>query len=110
MEELITTVIVVLFTFGLNVKDTVTHQTQVPAFYEVEKSNNISEVRPLPNHHLHGIQKGHLTGKRAERSRGHKIKRENGNHEQEFVISSIGRCSFPGNDARGSCKSNQGRT
>jgi hypothetical protein len=67
VEQLITTVIVVLFDFVLDVSDTATHQTRVPAYYEVEKSNHITEVRPLPHHHhnLHSIEKGHLTGKRV---------------------------------------------
>ena len=63
MEELLTTVILVSFNFALDVRDIVTRQTKVPAYYEVEKSNNLTEVRPLPHHHLHSIQRGHLTEK-----------------------------------------------
>jgi hypothetical protein len=63
VEELLTTVILVSFNFALDVRDIVTHQTKVPAYYEVENSNHIAEVRPLPHHHLHNIQRGHLTEK-----------------------------------------------
>jgi hypothetical protein len=76
VEQLITTVVLVCFNFALDVRDTVTHQTQVPAYYEVEESNKIPEVRPIPHHHLDSIQKGHLIGKRVShrsslaRSRG----------------------------------------
>ena len=63
MEELLTTVILVSFNFALDVRDIVTRQTKVPAYYEVEKSNNLTEVRPLPHHHLHSIQRDHLTEK-----------------------------------------------
>jgi hypothetical protein len=33
--------------FALDVKNTVTHQTQVPAIYEVENGNNITELSQL---------------------------------------------------------------
>ena len=58
VEEFLTTVIVVCFNFALDVKDTFTHRTRVPAYYEEEKSNNITEVKRLPYHHLHSIQRG----------------------------------------------------
>jgi hypothetical protein len=48
MEELITGVLLVFVSFALDVRDIVTNQTQVPTYYEVEKSNNITEVTPLP--------------------------------------------------------------
>jgi hypothetical protein len=48
VEELITTVILACFNVALDVKDIITHETQVPAYYEVEKSNNITEVKALP--------------------------------------------------------------
>ena len=56
MEEFLTTVVLVCFNFALDVKDTVTHETRVPAYYEVEKSDNITEARRLPYNHLHNIQ------------------------------------------------------
>ena len=48
MEELITTLILVSINFALDIKDTVTHQSKAPAYYEVEKSDDLPEVRPLP--------------------------------------------------------------
>jgi hypothetical protein len=67
MEELITTVIVLIANFGLNLRDSVTHQTQMPTYYEVEKSDNLAEINPLPHHHLHHIGKSHLAGNKASR-------------------------------------------
>ena len=45
MEELLTTVILVCLNFALGVRDTVTHPTQVLAYYEVDKSNNTTKGR-----------------------------------------------------------------
>jgi hypothetical protein len=64
MEELLTAVILVCFSVALEVNDAFTHQPQVPTYDEVEKSNNITEVRPL-THHLHSRQRGPVTGKRV---------------------------------------------
>ena len=37
------------------------HFTFISLGDEVEKSNNITKARPLPDHHLHSIQRGHLS-------------------------------------------------
>ena len=64
MKELRTRVILVTFVFALDFENTLTHQTQAPAYYEVEKSDNLPAVRP-PHHHLHSMQTGFITGKRV---------------------------------------------
>ena len=60
MEELITTLILVSVNFALDIKDTVTNQSKAPAYYEVEKSDDLPEVRPLPRHHLHSSRNAYL--------------------------------------------------
>jgi hypothetical protein len=65
MEELLTKLILVGFSFTLDLKDTITHHPQIPVYYELEKSSNITEVRLLPHLHPHTIQKEHLTGKKV---------------------------------------------
>jgi len=66
MEELLTAVILVCFSAALEVNDAFTHQPQVPTYDEVGKSNDITEVRPLP-HHLHSRQREPVTEKRVVR-------------------------------------------
>ena len=63
MEELLTTVLLLSFNFALDIRDGLTHQTNAAAYYEVENSNNVTEVTP----HLrsNSIHKGHLTEKRV---------------------------------------------
>ena len=65
MEELITTVFLVWFNFALGVRDTVTHQAEAAAYYEVEASNNLPERKPLLHHHAHSIGKAHSAGEKA---------------------------------------------
>ena len=47
MKEFITTVILVAFNFGLDVRDTFTHHTGTPAYYEVEKIDNAPQARSV---------------------------------------------------------------
>jgi hypothetical protein len=65
MEELITKLILVGIIFTLDFKDPIADHAQVAAYYEVEKSSNITELRPGRHPDLHTIQKEQLTGKRV---------------------------------------------
>jgi hypothetical protein len=65
MEELITTVILLSANFVLDIRDTVTHQSKAAAYYEVENSENLSEVRRLPHRHAPNIGKVHLAEKKV---------------------------------------------
>ena len=64
MEELLTTIILICFNVALDANGAFTPKPKVPTYYEVEKRNNITEVRRLP-YHLHTMQTGYITGKRA---------------------------------------------
>jgi len=59
MEELLTTVILICFNVALEANGAFTSRPQVPTYYEVEKGNNITEVRRLP-YHLHSMQTGYI--------------------------------------------------
>jgi hypothetical protein len=64
MEELLTTVILICFNIALDANGAFTPKPNVPTYYEVEKRDNITEVRSLP-YHLHSMQAGYITGKRV---------------------------------------------
>ena len=64
MEELLTTVLLICFNVALDANGVFTPQPQVPTYYEVEKRNNITELR-RPPYHLHSMQTGYITGKRG---------------------------------------------
>ena len=65
MEKLITDVISVCLNFALDLRDTVTHRTQATAYYKVENSITLTEVRPLLHPHVQSVDKAHLARKRV---------------------------------------------
>ena len=81
MEEFITTVILVAFNFGLDVRDTFTRHTGTPTYYEVEKSDNVPQARSVSHYQVHSKGGKGRAGKRVlhrvtvvdwhERSRAH---------------------------------------
>ena len=68
MEELLTTVILISVTFALGVRDTVTRQTKVPSYYEVEKRDDMTQASLVP-HHLRHVQREHLSREKPPRYR-----------------------------------------
>ena len=64
MEELLTTVILICFNVALEANGAFTPKPKVPTYYEVEKRNNMTEVRRLP-YHLHMMQTGYITWKKS---------------------------------------------
>jgi len=64
MEELLTAVILICFSAALEANRAFTPQPKVPTYYEVEKRNNMTEVRRLP-YHLHMMQTGYITWKKS---------------------------------------------
>lgn len=65
MEELITTVIILSFNFALDVRNTFSHQTGTPAYYEVKKSDNVAEARSSFHYLVHSRGKRDLADKRV---------------------------------------------
>jgi hypothetical protein len=62
MEELLTTVILICFNLALDANGAFGPKSKAPTYDEVERRNNITEVRP---YHLHSMQTGYITGKRV---------------------------------------------
>jgi hypothetical protein len=62
MEELLTTVILICFNVALDANGAFGPKSKAPTYDEVERRNNITEVRP---YHPHSIQTGYITGKRV---------------------------------------------
>jgi hypothetical protein len=64
MEELLTTVILICFNIALDANGAFARKPKVPTYYEVEKGNDLTEVRRLP-YHPDSRQTGYITGKRV---------------------------------------------
>ena len=65
MKEFITTVILVAFNFGLDVRDTFTHHTETSTYYEVEKSDNVTQARSVLHYQVHSKGGKGRAGKRV---------------------------------------------
>jgi len=60
-----TTVILVWLNFALDLRNTVTHQPQATAYYKVENSITLTEVRPLLHPQVQSVDRSHLARKRV---------------------------------------------
>ena len=65
MEELITTVVLVVFNFGLDVRDTFTYQSRRAAYYEVERIDNVPESSAVVQYRAHSRGRTGLASKRV---------------------------------------------